>query len=356
MDYPVIDMTDVVVRRGGRQVLHIDALRVLPGELVAVVGPNGAGKSTLLQVINLLLPPAAGRFRLFGTAVPVADPLPLRRRCAMVFQDPLLLHDTVYNNVALPLRLRGYNDAAARDRIVAALELFRCRHLASRQAHRLSGGEAQRVCLARAMVHAPELLLLDEPFASLDTPTRAALLVDVQEAARRRGMTVLLVSHNYQDVLAFASRVFVMLDGGIIQQGTPEEVLRRPAHKAVAMLTGMDNMLPCSVQGGAVPRVVLPNGVAFVKTGVRPAASALCCLPGDAFTVLPDGASADGQVVLRGRVLQVIPGIGVCRVDLAAAEQRLIVRLPRSQAAQGLTVGAALSVAFSPEVAQVIYN
>lgn len=356
MERPVIEMEDVVVRRGSRDVLKISALSIAPGELAAIVGPNGAGKSTLLQVANLLLPHAAGRFRLFGTTLPVADPLPLRRRCAMVFQDPLLLHDTVFNNVALPLRLRGQNGAQARAKVAAALDLFRCGHLSSRPAYSLSGGEAQRVCLARAMVHAPELLLLDEPFSSLDAPTRAALLVDVKEAARRRGMTVLLVSHNYQDVLEFASQVFVLLQGRIIQQGPPEEILRRPAQKAVALLTGMDNMLPCTVQGGTVPQVVLPNGVRFAAAAAKVPGAALCCLPGDAFSVLPEAGADDGQVVLSGRVVQIIPGIGVYRVDLAVADLRLILRLPRAQVANGLAVGEVLRVGFRPEAAQIIYD
>ena len=219
-DY-ILDMVGVTVKRGkNKTILDIDRFSVRPGELVAVVGPNGTGKSTLLNTINLLLP-YQGTMRLFGKDAGKVEQTMLRRRSAMVFQDTLLVGGSVYNNVALSLKFRGVVSDEAKVLVNKALEDCHCNHLASRSAHSLSGGEAKRVCLARALVSSPELLLLDEPFNSLDAATRGEMIEVIRQVAKKRGITVLLVSHNFADIISFAERAVVLLEGRVIQDAKP---------------------------------------------------------------------------------------------------------------------------------------
>ncbi|MBP2663907.1 MAG: Polyamine-transporting ATPase, partial [Firmicutes bacterium] len=151
----MLEIADIKVFRNKRQTLIIETLSIAAGEIVAIVGPNGAGKSTLLQLINMHLSYKTGKMVLFGEDVAGADKHSLRLRSSMVFQEAMLLDDTVFDNVALALRFRGMAEREIQAKVNKALEDFHCAHLATRMARKLSGGEAQRVCLARALVYEP---------------------------------------------------------------------------------------------------------------------------------------------------------------------------------------------------------
>ena len=359
MSVPVLELNKVKAYRGRKTVLDVPRFLVQRGELLSLIGPNGAGKSTLLQVINALLPHAEGEIRLFGTSIAGFDRVELRRRCAMVFQEPLFVRDTVYENVAMPLRLRGWKGEDVKRRVQAALELFRCHHLAERLALRLSGGEAQRVCLARAFVTEPELLLLDEPFTALDPATRSDLLAELRQAAIAREMTVLLVSHNLSDVLNFTERAVVMEEGKIAQDADPETVMRRPVSVSVARLVGMDNIIACRVeerQGAAVIR--MPGGLDIPWTGDKGAAGSYCCLPGDAFSLAPEG-QAEGQktdffyVKIEVLVRQIIPGVGIYKAVVSCNGLELNIALPKEQGRK-LAVGQKAWVLINPKEAHLV--
>ena len=210
---PVIALAGVRVVHGARAVLDVPALAVPAGETLGVMGPNGAGKSTLLRVLGLLEPPSAGTVRFRGEAVTPAQGLAVRRRMASVFQEPLLADTTVFDNAALGLRFRGVPRADARPRVQAWLERFGIAALSDRQARTLSGGEAQRVALARALVVEPELLLLDEPFAALDQPTRETLIQDLRGVLRADRVTTVLVTHHRGEALALGDRLAVLIGG-----------------------------------------------------------------------------------------------------------------------------------------------
>ncbi len=344
----VIELSGIEVIRRGRKILEIENLRIAPGELVGLVGPNGAGKSTLLQLLDLQLPYRAGNFKLFGCATADEDHLALRRRCALVFQENLLLSGTVFENVALALKFRGMKAEQIRLEVEAALEAFHCAHLAQRAAHRLSGGEAQRVCLARALVAKPELLLLDEPFAALDAATRSRLLRELKEVAVRRAMTVLLVSHNFKEVLAFAGRALVLFEGKIVQDDLPETVLRRPNCREAARLVEMDNILPCSVERqGDITLIRLENGLRFQMQGVAPNACNMVCIPGDAFKVV----AAETDDVWRGTVIDCNAGIGVRHLTVEVAGVDFSLCLPLEKC---FSTGEKISLRLDATQAQLI--
>lgn len=351
----ILRLKNVVMERNGQQrILSIDSFSLRRGELTAVVGPNGAGKSTLLQTINLLQK-YDGEIDLFGEKANSANSISLRRRCSMVFQDVLLVNGTVFDNVAWPLRFRSVAEKEIKARVHKALVDFGCNHLADRPAKNLSGGEAQRICLARALVTEPELLLMDEPFSSLDVAMSNVLMEEIRAVARQREITVLLVSHNFSDVLYFAERVVALFEGQILQDDRPEVLLRRPIDERVARLVGMDNVLPCQIEqieGGQL--VTLPGGIQFTSRTSNMRSAGICCLPGDAFAILEDQVEeAAGRVVIEGLIERVLPGIGTRRVLVSCRDLLLSTRLPR-QVNEKLQAGDRIRLVFDPLEAHII--
>ncbi len=208
-----------------RLVLDLDALDIEAGEVLGIVGPSGAGKSTLLRLLNFLEPPAGGTVEFEGHAIPADPPPDVLRRVTTVFQHPLMLSRSVYDNVALGLRLRGL---PAAERVRAALAEVGLEALARAPANRLSGGEMQRAALARALVLDPAVLLLDEPTANLD-PNNVALIEDIlRRQNETRGTTLVVVTHNVFQARRLASRVALLLAGRLIEVAPTDDFFSRP--------------------------------------------------------------------------------------------------------------------------------
>lgn len=208
-----------------KQIFYIDHFALREGEVVALVGPNGAGKTSLLLTLALLERPTHGVLYVNGTRAALHNLVALRRRMAVVFQEPLLMDTTVLGNVMAGLSLRGVPRREARRRAGEWLTRLGIAHLGKRSALRLSGGEAQRVNLARAFVLEPKILFLDEPFTALDYPTRQALLLDLGKILTETKTTTLFVTHDYTEIPYLAQRVVVMFNGRLIKSGTVAEVL-----------------------------------------------------------------------------------------------------------------------------------
>lgn len=233
----------VSVRRGDRTVLEPFDLALAPGERVAIYGPNGAGKSSMLQALAGLLPFASGEVSFEGHAIGrQLSLLEYHRRTAAMFQEPLLLHGTVRHNVELGLRLRGVPRAQRDTRVRPWLERLRIAHLADRPAASLSGGEAQRASLARALVLDPQVLFLDEPFAALDAPTRVQLAEDLSSILDERRIATLFVTHDIDEAAELCERCAVLDAGRVLQQGEMATVLERPASRRVAAIIGAFNV------------------------------------------------------------------------------------------------------------------
>ena len=227
---PVLRLCAVTVRYGDRVVLDVPHFVVAPGEVVAIMGPNGAGKSTLLHVAALLQRPTSGDVWFGSERATRWTSQRLRRRTAMVMQEPLLFDVSVLANAASGLRFRGVGRRDAEYRAKHWLAQFGVEHLAGRNARTLSGGEAQRVSLARAFAVEPELLLLDEPFAALDPATRTALVPELAARLRETHTAAVMVTHDADDATALADHLLVMVNGRMTQGEQPEVVLsKRPA-------------------------------------------------------------------------------------------------------------------------------
>jgi molybdate transport system ATP-binding protein len=244
----------ITVRRGSLD-LRVD-VQVADGEVLAVLGPNGAGKSTLLRVLAGLLPPDDGRAIVDGQPwddVPGGTRLPAHRRSVgVVFQDALLFpHLTIAHNVEFGLRTRGVGRAARQDAAAAWLARVGLDGMAGRHPAELSGGQAQRAALARALVGEPALLLLDEPLSALDARTRLEVRAELRRHLAAFPGSTVLVTHDPVDAMALADRVVVLEDGRTVQAGTPAEVSRRPRTDYVARLVGL-SLLPGTGEGRTV--------------------------------------------------------------------------------------------------------
>jgi iron(III) transport system ATP-binding protein len=233
---------DSVSRRiGDRDVVDDVSFEVTDGELMVLVGPSGCGKSTLLRIIAGLDSSARGRIVLDGTDVTTLPPE--RRRIGLVFQDHALFpHRSVEQNIAFGLR--HLDRSSRRRRVAELLDLVRLPGVAKRYPHELSGGEQQRIALARALAPDPAVVLLDEPFASLDTSLRDDVRTDVVTALRERNAAAVLVTHERDEALALGDRVAVMSAGRVLQIDRPDEVYERPVDRFVAEFLGEASFLP----------------------------------------------------------------------------------------------------------------
>jgi osmoprotectant transport system ATP-binding protein len=232
---------DVAVRyANGRDsaIAGID-LAVEPGEFIAIVGPSGCGKSTLLRTINRLVSLERGTIELDGVDTATLDPVTMRRGIGYAIQAVgLFAHMTVGENVAVVPRLLEWDGARIEARVDEMLELVQLdpAEYRARRPRELSGGEAQRVGVARALAGAPRTLLMDEPFGALDAIVRRALQRELRSIVARVGTTTLFVTHDIPEAQKLADRIVVMRSGRIEQCGTPAEILERPASDYVREL------------------------------------------------------------------------------------------------------------------------
>lgn len=225
----------------GRLDLFIDKLSIEEGKILTIIGPNGAGKTTLLNIIALFQKPDNGSIQIWGEDIlKIRDKLNFRRKTSFVFSQPYLFNETVYNNVALPLCLRGRRDTGAVDEM---LGLFKIGHLKMNMAATLSQGEKHRVALARAFVTRPGLILLDEPFLSLDERFKRSLINDLRRIIKLNKVTAIFVTQDQFEALALCDTMAVMINGKILQQAGPEDIFARPGSKEVADFVGIETIV-----------------------------------------------------------------------------------------------------------------
>lgn len=229
----LITIRNLLIKRNNRDALRVDSLDIQRGETLAVVGPNGAGKSTLLLALAHLLKPASGEVKYNGKHLCEWDDLEYRRKIAFVFQDPLLMDMPVEDNVALGLKFRGVDKTESHVRAEKWMKAMGVDSLAKRRAGQLSGGEAQRVSLARAFVLDPELLLMDEPFSAVDPQTRGQLMKDLAELLAHEHRTTIFVTHNLKEAAQMGDRVAVVIGGKLKQVGAPQQIKEYPMDGSV---------------------------------------------------------------------------------------------------------------------------
>jgi osmoprotectant transport system ATP-binding protein len=237
----VISFENVSKRYGeaAAPVLDHVSLTVHERECLVVVGPSGSGKTTLLRLVNRLIDPSEGAVRVEGEDVKAIDAVSLRRRIGYVFQGiGLFPHMTVAENIAITPKLLGWDSArmAARvDELIELVRLDRSKHR-ERYPSQLSGGEGQRVGVARALAAKPRIVLMDEPFGALDPLTRESLGEEYRRLHNELGLTTVMITHDMLEALLLADRIAVIRDGRVIAEGTPRSLMNDPQDAYVSEL------------------------------------------------------------------------------------------------------------------------
>jgi len=308
---PILEAKEIQVIRGGTLLLDISSFLIHEGEILSLIGPNGAGKTTLLQTLSYLLKPFQGKIFFRGKKVETNHSvLEYRRKLAMVFQEPLLFDTTVFNNVASGLRIRRMKRGEIRDRTMEQLERFGISHLNDRSAKTLSGGEAQRTSLARAFALQPEILLLDEPFASLDPPTRDSLIEDLEHILQQTQTTAIFATHDRLEALRLSDRIAVMNQGKILQIGSPEEVMNHPVNEIVASFVGVETILTGKVikkNGGTFVTSVEGREIEAVGDAHLGETVVLCIRPENVtLSTRPSQERTSARNVFPGRIVKII--------------------------------------------------
>jgi len=288
----LLSCRELSVHRAGREVVRHVSLDLNAGEIVALLGPNGAGKSTLLDALSGGLAPAAGTIERHG-------------RAGIALQSPDLARRTVLANITLALAWWGVPRSARGPRAQRALQAMHAGHLAQRPAASLSGGERRRVHLARTIAVEPDILLLDEPFAGLDVEARANLLEDAASALRSDRRATLVVVHDRAEAWALADRLVILIDGQLVAEGPPRELLERPPSPVVARFLGFDGRLTEA---------------------------------GETLLTRPPHVTLDPAGPLRARVIRVVPVEDGARLELELHNGRLFTVSPLPGPAVGDTV------------------
>lgn len=243
----ILTATDITKTFEGKLALDDVSLDVEQGEIVCLLGPSGCGKTTLLRIIAGLTPLDAGRVHFEGDDI--TEVSPHQRDFGLMFQDYALFpHKNVFENVAFGLRMTNQREDIA-GRVQEVLDLVGMGGFAERSVNDLSGGEAQRVALARSLAPSPRLLMLDEPLGALDRALRERLMLDLRDILKRVAVTAIYVTHDQAEAFAISDRVVVMNKGHIEQQGPPEEIYRQPATPFVAKFLGLTNLAEGKVIG-----------------------------------------------------------------------------------------------------------
>ena len=250
---------------GGKSILRGVSFTVKSGEIFGLIGPSGSGKSTLIRLLDLLELPSGGALTILGQETRSSrDRFDLRRRMGLLNQKPVIFAMSVYDNIALGMKYRGTSKEEIHTAVHDALEAIDLTGYGRRMARTLSGGEAQRVALARSVVTRPEVLFLDEPTANLDPLSAEKIEELILGINRDLGTTIVISTHDMLQGQKLAGRIGVILEGGIPQIGTTSEIFHRPATRNIARFVGVENILPGMVtgnQGGEATVALADSGI-----------------------------------------------------------------------------------------------
>ena len=245
MSEPILEARNLLWKVKDKTIVNVSKFQIYSRDHVALIGPNGSGKSSLIKLLAFLQKPTEGEI-LFQGISPKSSTIDKRREMAVVFQEPLLLNMKVYDNVAYGLKLRRLS-VNIKERVDYWLDKLNISHLKNRYPKNLSGGEAQRTSIARALALEPKILILDEPFSSLDAPTRAQLLEEMSLLIKQSNMASIFITHDFSEIPFMADKVYVMSEGRIVQQGLLEDIFYRPVNEVVANLVGADNQYEVTI-------------------------------------------------------------------------------------------------------------
>lgn len=254
----MLELRNITKRFGDSDVLRGISAEISEGEIFTIIGPSGAGKSTLLRIISLLEPPTDGDILFNGLSIISDRSLETRRRMGMVFQKSAIFNVSVFENVAIGLRFRHVNDETIKKKVADALDIVGLAGFEERNGKTLSGGEMQRIALARVLVTDPDLLLLDEPTANLDPVSVRMIEELILRIHKKFNTTIIMSTHDMFQGQRLAHRIGVMINGRFAQFGTPREIFTTPNDRFVARFVGVENVIDGRITSK-------DRGIAFIQ-------------------------------------------------------------------------------------------
>ncbi len=334
------------------------SLDVADGEFFTLLGPSGCGKTTLLRMVAGFCDLDRGSIHFGDRRIDTVPPH--RRNAGMVFQNYAIFPNlTVGGNVAYGLKARGVPAAGIAERVARALKLVQLDAYAGRQPHQLSGGQLQRVALARCLVIEPAVLLLDEPLSNLDAQLRVEMRGEIRRLQKSLGITALYVTHDQEEAMSISDRIAVMRLGQVEQLGAPADIYRRPATPFVARFMGTTNLLSGTLSGRSGSRATARVGATdFVielagPPGAAPGAAVSFSLRPEALRVLPHGtAPPAGWAALTARIERIEFLGAVTRVELALNDGAALTAAALEPPVGGQGQGA-VTLAYDPAAATV---
>jgi spermidine/putrescine transport system ATP-binding protein len=339
--------------QGGNAILHDISMQVAKGEFVTLLGPSGCGKTTLLRIIAGFLRPSQGNVFLQGRNV--TDEPAHKRKVNLVFQRVTLFpHLDVFENVAFGMRLAKKPEREIKSRVAECLAMVRLEGFEHRQVASLSGGQAQRVSLARALANRPEVLLLDEPLSALDLKVRLDLEAELRRLHRSEGLTAIYVTHDQREALALSDRIALFNKGHIDQLASPAEIYRQPATPFAAQFVGDANVLDGSVSHDGDQSVVTVHGAKYhLPHSMEKTGKIVLVLRQE--DVLLEKVGASQAHALTGKIVDMgYRGSGFsCQVLVNGLDKLIKAEIPASQG-DALTVGAEVTISWDPAKAWII--
>jgi tungstate transport system ATP-binding protein len=343
-----------------RRVLKDITLRITSEEIFALIGPTGSGKSTLIRLLDLLEVPSSGQIFFAGTDVTSSkhQRLEARRRMAYVQQKPFIFAMSVFDNIAYGLKLRHVNKEVIRDKVENMLNLVDMVEHRYRNAKTLSGGETQRIAIARALITDPELLFLDEPTANLDPISKNKVEEVLAHAIREHKTTVVMTTHDMSQGQRLAGRIGVLIDGEILQVGSPNDIFCLPYSKEVAEFIGIENILSGTViEKDGDLAIVQVNGEVIQVITDYPVGDKVNVLirPEDitiTVTTFKDISSA--RNLFKGKITRMNPVGTLVRIEIDCGFKLLSVITSKSAQELSLKVGNEVYASFKATALYVI--
>lgn len=338
---PLLEARGLRRSRPPNFLLDIEELTVHEVEIVSILGPSGSGKSTLLSLLGLVEPADQGELVFSG--LPVGPRSRSQRlEMAALLQSVPLFSGTVSHNVAYPLKIRGISSIERRRRVEQALEQVGMQGSEQRSVAELSGGEAQRVGLARALAAKPRLLLLDEPLAHSDEPLRESLGLTLRRSAKEQGFSIVWVTHDRSEALKIADRVAVLGGGRLLQVDAPLDLLVRPVDPQVAAIVGTENIWEGEIaeSNEGLARVRASGEVIEAESSLGPGTQVLILLRPEDVTVTtaqPSGVVPRNR--FRASITDAIHGVGTVKLTLRGSLPLVALMTRQSFEELGLAVG-----------------
>jgi tungstate transport system ATP-binding protein len=358
MQTPILSIKSFRVARGGVEVVNVDELEIEKGSHLTLIGPNGAGKSSLLLAIAGLLKPSSGTIIFRGQKVSHnGDMLDYRRLTACVFQDALLFYTSVSANIASGLKFRKANRRDINEMVNLQAKRFGVAHLLKRSARNLSGGEAQRVSLARAFAVLPDIIFMDEPFSSLDKPTREIMIDDFGEVLKETGTTAVIVTHDQDEALRLSTVIAVMDKGRIVQKGAPVDVMNHPENEFIASFMGMETLIEGIVKSSGNSMIVVEASDRQLEAigQAKPGDKVLLGIRPENVTVsLSQNVNTSARNVLSGIITRIVPKSFYLKIDIDCGFSLTAYVTEHSAAELMLEKGKVVTVSFKATGVHVI--